>query len=87
MTTETLESELRRVLYVTPHARSIRDLSISVTDDTITLQGRATTYYQKQVIQHAILNYLETHRNNGLAGRQFRLLNAVTVFYPEKRDD
>jgi len=86
MSPETLESELHRVVRLSSHARCVRDLSILIDGDTITLQGRAASYYQKQVLQHAILDYLQAHRNNGLVGRQFLLQNSVAVHYAEKTD-
>ncbi len=37
----------------------IRDLSVDVSDKTIVLQGRCSTYYSKQLAQHAALGVIE----------------------------
>ena len=45
-----LEEQVRRCL-----GRRVRDLYLTAHDDGIILQGRASSYYAKQLAQHAVM--------------------------------
>ena len=40
----------------------IRDLAVRFAGDTVVLEGRCTTYYSKQLAQHAALGVLENEQ-------------------------
>jgi hypothetical protein len=63
-----LQSELERQVQ-TRTGRRIRDLAVKLDQERIVLQGRAATYYLKQLAQHGVRDILP----------QARLFNAIEV--------
>lgn len=54
-TTEPLEALVRRWLAGRAH---VRDLRVVVLEDGVILEGRAATFYAKQLAQHAVTKVL-----------------------------
>lgn len=52
-------SELVERLIVARTGARIRDLRVEVGDRDVVLQGRTSTYYNKQLATHAVLDHLQ----------------------------
>jgi hypothetical protein len=53
-------------------AGRVRDLAVRIVGDTVVIEGRCSTYYSKQLAQHAALGVLENEH----------LENAIVVAVP-----